>query len=179
MTVVEVVVVVVEGAVVVVIEIAVTVVVVVVVVVEDAVAMVGSAGGSGSGIEVVLVVPSGSCCRWKRGGRQVGTSASQCLLRQETDLFCMEGPSLSPSIYYFWQTRYPFGILLLKTDVPCIYLLIVDHLFMNKLNWYVRLLLLFISEAWKRHTFWVELPHIGSTSPWKLSLTMLLFAQVL
>lgn len=58
MTVVEVVVVVVEGAVVVVIEIAVTVVVVVVVMVEDAVAMVGSAGGSGSGIEVVLVVPS-------------------------------------------------------------------------------------------------------------------------
>lgn len=59
-------------------------------------AMVGSAGGSGSGIEVVLVVPSVVVVE-----SVVGTSPSQCLLRQETDLFCMEGPTFSPSIYYF------------------------------------------------------------------------------
>ena len=75
-------------------------------VVEDA---VGSGGGSGSGVEVVLVVPSVVVIESVVADRLAPSSLSRCLLRQETDF--------GYDVLSARSNPFPFYLLLLTNKV--------------------------------------------------------------
>ena len=69
----------------------------------------GSGGGSGSGVEVVLVVPSVVVIESVVTDRLAPSSLSRCLLRQETDF--------GYDVLYGRSNPFPFYILRLTNKV--------------------------------------------------------------